>query len=856
MRKLLTILFCIFGYVAKAQTEIPQLFGSRYYEFKNTVRIDSGFLLPRSDTFFKRSSLVAPGDIRWRPQDSSIYYYNGIYWPRVLTMKDITDLSDDFIRNGTSSQNASFNITGNGIIGNTLKIATTNPLAAPLNVGTTPSYLNLSAFFEGTIQHDPAVQPNDGVVLSQLIDSISPIKDILIDSIHNWSIHGPIPSYTNTKVDDSHTFNLGGDTLINFFRYDPAQFHVSNSDSIMKRISYDGGVTWSDASKVFASDSVDGNQSSGLLNDGTIVIFLRKYDVGNFPASAQIGYIRSTDKGETWSNFTIISPIESNKSIAPFGKIIKRTNGDFQVLFYLQGYCESWISSDNGETWSSSGVVYDFRVSNPDRMLNEPFAANIGSGRQILHARDELIGGPFYQLTSEDDGVTWTWRGRTNIGSDSTARVAPCIHYDEERDILISILTQRHIDNSSSSFQYNTKNDSIIFYINRPNEVFTTPTNYRPISSIKRPEPDNLSLYGYADIAKLSSGSYIGLFTERMSAIPSGEKSHLWQFDVKYLLNRFDDFISRYNGLSPVSNEVTGHSDMLSMSNQGELVPRLDSVAVVRPNGTFLLIGPRGGKNIMEIKAFTGSLFHTFQATGRVLLNGASDDLLSTLQVNGRGRFTSRVAGSDAINSNEFITKSQFDVGMATTVKNNVFNQSVITPFNINGSSSGAANFSIIRGFEADGTTNRWSLGDAASGDTHTYLSSTTDLKLMAGGSVRLNILSNGNISIGPSSGTSLLHVFGSYAVTPTTVTTTTTLDATHYSIYSNNSANITLNLPAASTCTGRIYVIKKISNNAFTIAVDPNGSENIEGSSTPYSITTYLQSITIQSDGTQWWIN
>lgn len=76
-----------------------------------------------------------------------------------------------FIRNGTTPQAANYNITGNGTIGNTLKIATTNPLAAPLNVGTLPSYLNLSAFFEGTIQHDPAVNGNEGVIFSQLQDS-------------------------------------------------------------------------------------------------------------------------------------------------------------------------------------------------------------------------------------------------------------------------------------------------------------------------------------------------------------------------------------------------------------------------------------------------------------------------------------------------------------------------------------------------------------------------------------------------------------------------------------------------------------------------------------------------------------
>jgi hypothetical protein len=94
-----------------------------------------------------------------------------------------------------------------------------------------------------------------------------------------------------------------------------------------------------------------------------------------------------------------------------------------------------------------------------------------------------------------------------------------------------------------------------------------------------------------------------------------------------------------------------------------------------------------------------------------------------------------------------------------------------------------------------------------------------------------------------------------SFRAAAVTVTGNTTLDATHYLVLANNSANITITLPAAASSIGVVYVIKKISNNAFTVSLDPNASENIEGTSTPISIGSYLESRVIQCDGTQWWV-
>lgn len=78
---------------------------------------------------------------------------------------------------------------------------------------------------------------------------------------------------------------------------------------------------------------------------------------------------------------------------------------------------------------------------------------------------------------------------------------------------------------------------------------------------------------------------------------------------------------------------------------------------------------------------------------------------------------------------------------------------------------------------------------------------------------------------------------------------------ATDYTILANAASNnITVNLPAASGCTRRIYVIKKTDNSVNTVTVDANSTETIDGALT-YVLTAQWESVTIQSNGTSWFV-
>ena len=91
---------------------------------------------------------------------------------------------------------------------------------------------------------------------------------------------------------------------------------------------------------------------------------------------------------------------------------------------------------------------------------------------------------------------------------------------------------------------------------------------------------------------------------------------------------------------------------------------------------------------------------------------------------------------------------------------------------------------------------------------------------------------------------------FAANLVAKTANYTATTSD--HTIICGAGNETFTVTLMAASGVTGFILNIKNIGTG--TITVDANGSETIDGATTN-SLSAQYDSITIQSDGTEWWI-
>lgn len=106
----------------------------------------------------------------------------------------------------------------------------------------------------------------------------------------------------------------------------------------------------------------------------------------------------------------------------------------------------------------------------------------------------------------------------------------------------------------------------------------------------------------------------------------------------------------------------------------------------------------------------------------------------------------------------------------------------------------------------------------------------TTDnvgLSFRTNNTIRQTITNTGNVGIGTTTPTSILHVNGSEAGTIINITTTTTLNETHHKVLVRNGAtNITITLPNALTCLGREYIFSRAAGSTGSITIVGSGTQ------------------------------
>ncbi|ADU36236.1 hypothetical protein [Variovorax paradoxus] len=139
------------------------------------------------------------------------------------------------------------------------------------------------------------------------------------------------------------------------------------------------------------------------------------------------------------------------------------------------------------------------------------------------------------------------------------------------------------------------------------------------------------------------------------------------------------------------------------------------------------------------------------------------------------------------------------------------------------------------------------------------FLLQTWQVTNVTWGSFRSNgsFATRGSVTAGSSdglaTGSSFLNSLGSLAVLVTPITASTTLGITHGVITANATAgNIVITLPAASSCPGRVYPIKRIDSSVNTVTIVPNGADLVDFL-TFYSLERILSAVTLRSDGSRW---
>ena len=116
---------------------------------------------------------------------------------------------------------------------------------------------------------------------------------------------------------------------------------------------------------------------------------------------------------------------------------------------------------------------------------------------------------------------------------------------------------------------------------------------------------------------------------------------------------------------------------------------------------------------------------------------------------------------------------------------------------------------------------------------------------------------SAGRFGIGTASPTSNLDVVGSNSRSIATITgTSNAIGVSHSTVLMDaSSGNCKAQLPTAVGIEGRLYTFKRTDNSANQCIVTVNGSETVDGMSGDIPIDTQYNSLTIQSNGSIWFI-
>ena len=219
------------------------------------------------------------------------------------------------------------------------------------------------------------------------------------------------------------TITPGGDYLLMF----PERAHYGGSsekaNDMMARRSSDKGKTWTDAKVAF---DIDYNQhgfipliprgSTRIYAFGTQPVWGKYSRENGLQENAPIGFRYSDDDGHTWSDVTLIEPVNDPGFLGMSVMRMCETDAGTWLIGSHEGdwsykplMTRQYIlrSEDQGKTWAVGPYKRHggWYVSGFNRM-DEGRPINLGGGKVLMLTRS--CEGHLWNLRSEDDGKTWT----------------------------------------------------------------------------------------------------------------------------------------------------------------------------------------------------------------------------------------------------------------------------------------------------------------------------------------------------------------------------------------------------------------------------------------------------------------
>ena len=343
-----------------------------------------------------------------------------------------------------------------------------------------------------------------------------------------------VTDYQAVLFGDDHTSEgflapLNDGRIMLIFRLDPGlQGSHVGTNGYIARITYDPRTDqWGEVESVYNSHEFDDrNVHGGTTNEGRIVVFFRSYD-GRTTRGRY--FIYSDDNGQTWSD---PQTSEALTGIAGTGQMFHNPDiGKYCILQY-QRHRNDILYSDDGASWNDHNLVAEDEAVH----LTEIAGAWCGDGRIIALIRDDQRrrGHPLLQVSSRDNGQTWSKPEPTNIPPDRHWGGAPQLIHDRQRDMLIALNSDRYSRPDSEN--------SLFIYTAKPSQVIGDPDNWTLQHELTRPwakddfdddRPLNMNLYGYPTIAPINENEYLVVFTER-ARMHGTEQADLYYFRLVF----------------------------------------------------------------------------------------------------------------------------------------------------------------------------------------------------------------------------------------------------------------------------------------------------------------------------------
>lgn len=197
--------------------------------------------------------------------------------------------------------------------------------------------------------------------------------------------------------------------------YRKATSHVGSKGIIAGRISTNtDGTAWGDEFTVYSHSTLDVRDPGvAVLSDGTVIVSANTYNGDAIKANNYCFVVRSTDNGSTWGSAISLGDGFTAGS-ACVTRAYEKTNGDLIQLYHGGDSGDTYASvryiksTNKGITWSGEVIV----AESATRVYVEPQMLITPDGTWVVLMRSDINGGLYsyqiYKTFSTDDGATFT----------------------------------------------------------------------------------------------------------------------------------------------------------------------------------------------------------------------------------------------------------------------------------------------------------------------------------------------------------------------------------------------------------------------------------------------------------------